>query len=108
MCVEGPAADCVDTVEPGDAIADCQYDPCYDTPALLPDPLGSDCKQIADDMVACIADPDTPVSSDDPSVSRRSRRTPVLSASRILAVRRRTNSRQDIAAPRSAVERSLR
>jgi hypothetical protein len=67
VCAEGPAVDCIDTVDPGEPIADCQYDPCYDTPALLPDPLGSDCKQIADDMVACVSDPEMPVSSE-PSV----------------------------------------
>jgi hypothetical protein len=68
ICAEGPVVDCVDTVDPGEPIADCQYDPCYDTPGIAPDPLGDDrCKQLADDLIACIADPDAPVSNE-PSV----------------------------------------
>jgi hypothetical protein len=67
MCIEGPAADCVDTVEPGMPIADCAADiyPCYDTGISPPgDSIDDRCKQLADDVVACIADPDSPVSSD--------------------------------------------
>jgi hypothetical protein len=68
ICVDGPGAGCVDTIEPGDAIADCQHDPCFDTPLAAPaGPLGDDCKRIAGDLVACIADPDAPLSNE-PSV----------------------------------------
>ena len=66
MCIEGPAAGCIDTIEPGDAIADCETgtDPCYDTGIAPGEPYPDDrCKVLADDMVACIAGPDAPVSN---------------------------------------------